>query len=167
MKKLSDYLHYYMGGICRSVETGEEFELTPNVYARIISGQLKAKPVLYSAFSLPTEFWIKLYEIADANNPDFFSQPEVMRFLFKSGYDVFGLHHEDLAYLNTDTDRGRKCYRTDVDPKPEWLNELPTSLTFLNWAEAIYAHHLAKLSTSDAEIPMASTVAEKLSPDTT
>ena len=128
--QLKDYLHFYIGGTCRNVYTGEEFELTPKVYLQIMDCQLNALPVLYNFWTLPLLFWEKLKELRKLSKGCFMSNHEILNFMFKSQYDFFGLTELGLSFLRIDTDLGKRMYKEQTfefpfEPKPNWFFEVP------------------------------------------
>jgi hypothetical protein len=143
--ELKDYLHFYIGGICRNIETGEEFELTPKVYLEIMDCQLNALPVLYNFWTLPLSFWKELKELAKLSTGCFMSSHEILKFMFKSQYDFFGLTELGLSFLRLDTDLGKRVYKEQtfewpIEPKPNWFFEVP-----MRFCQTAFTHKILHL----------------------
>jgi hypothetical protein len=142
-----DYLHFYIGGICQNVETGEEFKLTPKLYLQIMEGQLNALPVLYNFWTLPMSFWKELKELSKLSEGCFMSNPEILNFMFQNQYDFFGLTERGLAFLRVDTDFGKKMYLEQTfewpkEPKPNWFFEPST-----RFCQAAFTKKILRLET--------------------
>lgn len=124
-KELKDYLHFYIGGICRNVETNEDYELTPEVYQKIISGELNAKPVLHNWHTKEKVFFDKMQELDERLKIETGYDTELglkypnsfcdiyhnhIFFLLKEQYDYFKLIDEGLAFLNMSSEAAIRNY---------------------------------------------------------
>ncbi|MBS1667628.1 MAG: hypothetical protein JST58_09655 [Bacteroidetes bacterium] len=140
-KQLKDYLHYYIGGIVRILETGQEIELTPELYIKIITGQLNAKPVLFDFFNLPLSFWEKLKALKNDNQGCFLSNPTTLIFILKNRYDLFGLINDGLAFSQEDSHFAKKLNRQN--PKPKGYYDVP--LAFCHYAKEMKINRLEEI----------------------